>query len=170
MFRLSPCRHEGRFAVVTKRGAGCDGRLRRQCEQSCRRKRRGVRRNRVVLAPRPWRLSGPACLGAGNGDNKRRSPGRARISRKAIARGKPGCLGVTCGPCPCASACGMPVCSGARDLRVLPAPGLPCALCSREGQRISTTRVKTVPRERERMVLLSQLRFRLNPVSIRNKY
>ena len=26
----SPCRHEGRFAVVTKRGAGCDGRLRRQ--------------------------------------------------------------------------------------------------------------------------------------------
>ena len=26
----SPCRHEGRFAIVTKRGAGCDGRLRRQ--------------------------------------------------------------------------------------------------------------------------------------------
>jgi len=23
----SPCRHEGRFAVVTKRGAGCDGPL-----------------------------------------------------------------------------------------------------------------------------------------------
>ena len=33
---------------------------------------------------------------AGNGDKKRRSPGRARISRKAIARGKPGCLGCTC--------------------------------------------------------------------------
>ena len=32
----------------------------------------------------------------GNGDNKRRSPGRARISRKAIARGKPECLGFTC--------------------------------------------------------------------------
>ena len=32
----------------------------------------------------------------GNGDNKGRSPGRARISRKAIARGKPGCLGCTC--------------------------------------------------------------------------
>jgi hypothetical protein len=28
--RVSPCRHEGRFAIVTKRGAGCDGRLRRQ--------------------------------------------------------------------------------------------------------------------------------------------
>src|SRR5580765_3984174 len=39
----------------------------------------------------------PPCLcGAGNGDNKGRSPGRARISRKAIARGKPGCLGCTC--------------------------------------------------------------------------
>jgi len=32
----------------------------------------------------------------GNGDNKCRSPGRARISRKPIARGKPGCLGCTC--------------------------------------------------------------------------
>ena len=32
----------------------------------------------------------------GNGDNKRRSPGRARISRKAIALGKSGCLGCTC--------------------------------------------------------------------------
>jgi hypothetical protein len=38
----------------------------------------------------------------GNGDNQRRSPGRARISRKAIARGKSGCLGCTCGACPCA--------------------------------------------------------------------
>jgi hypothetical protein len=39
----------------------------------------------------PVRLCGP-----GNGDNKGRSPGRARISRKAIARGRPGCLGCTC--------------------------------------------------------------------------
>ena len=39
----------------------------------------------------------PACLcGPGNGDNQRRSPGRARISRKAIARGRPGCPGCTC--------------------------------------------------------------------------
>ena len=39
----------------------------------------------------------PARLcGHGNGDNKGRSPGRARISRKTIARGKPGCLGCTC--------------------------------------------------------------------------
>ena len=39
----------------------------------------------------------PACLcGLGNGDKQRRSSGRARISRKAIARGRPGCLGCTC--------------------------------------------------------------------------
>src|SRR5215813_3448611 len=39
----------------------------------------------------------PARLcGLGNGDNKGRSPGRARISRQTIARGKPGCLGCTC--------------------------------------------------------------------------
>ena len=30
------------------------------------------------------------------GARKAASPGRARISRKAIARGKPGCLGCTC--------------------------------------------------------------------------
>jgi hypothetical protein len=59
------------------------------------RKRCGVRRNRVVLAPRPWRQAGGRCP-AGDGGKKRRSPGRARISRKAIARGKPGCLGCTC--------------------------------------------------------------------------
>ena len=61
-----------------------------------RRKRRSVRRNRVVLAPRPWRLSAQPCGRCGNGDNQRRSPGRARISRKAVARGRPGCLGCTC--------------------------------------------------------------------------
>jgi hypothetical protein len=31
------------------------------------------------------------------GARKAASPGRARISRKTIARGKPGCLGCTCG-------------------------------------------------------------------------
>src|SRR5262245_55518493 len=46
------------------------------------------RRDRGVDPPRP--------CGNGNGDNKRRSPGRARISRKTIARGKPGCPGCTC--------------------------------------------------------------------------
>jgi len=54
------------------------------------------RRSRVVPAPRPWRQVG-AKYRADDGGKKRRSPGRARISRKTIARGKPGCLGCTCG-------------------------------------------------------------------------
>src|SRR4030095_15655061 len=56
---------------------------------------RSVRRSRVVLAPRPWRQVG-ASYRADDGGKKRRSPGRARISRKTIARGKPGCPGCTC--------------------------------------------------------------------------
>src|ERR1044072_8066589 len=43
----------------------------------------GVRRNRVVLAPRPWRYVG-GDYPAGYGGKKGRSPGRSRISRKAI--------------------------------------------------------------------------------------
>src|SRR3954467_14494675 len=70
--------------------------------------------------------------------------GEHEVSRKAIARGKPGCLGCTCSPCPCASAHGMPVCSGARDLRAQSAPGFPCALSSREGQRIAKLGPKQV--------------------------
>jgi len=76
-----------------------------------------------------WREVAPA-----TGARKAASPGRARISRKTIARGRPGCLGCTCSRCPCVSALGMPVCSSARDLRAQSAPGLPCALCSEEGQ------------------------------------
>src|SRR6201990_2463304 len=85
----------GVCAIVTERGAGCDGTLRRQ----------------VILHPAKtfaafgevvwsWRRdpgvypSRPC--GNGNGGKKGRSPGRARISRKAVARGKPGCLGCTC--------------------------------------------------------------------------
>ena len=65
----------------------------------------------------------------GNGDKKRRSPGRARISRQTIAWGKPGCLGCTCSRCPCASAHGMPVCSahgiyGRSQRPAFPAPSV----------------------------------------------
>ena len=44
--------------------------------------------------------------GDGNGDNKGRSPGRARISRQTIARGKPGCPGCTRSNYPACSARG----------------------------------------------------------------
>jgi hypothetical protein len=71
---LSPCHCEGRFAIVTKRGAGCDGRSRRQ-----------------VLAPGEtsaadgeivwsWRRdpgATPAVSPAGNGGKKGRFPGES---------------------------------------------------------------------------------------------
>jgi hypothetical protein len=110
---------KGRIAIVTRRVVGCNGRRRADGEGRlfC------VRRSRVVLAPRPWRLS---CgrYPADNGDNKRRSPGRARISRQTIARGESGCLGCTCQ-------------TRVRSyyplhtvLRAQSAPGFPCALSS----------------------------------------
>src|SRR5690348_11219959 len=58
-----PCRQEGRFAIVSNRGAGCDGRGKRQAVYLAGRSACSVRRSRVVLAPRPWRLSIPACAG-----------------------------------------------------------------------------------------------------------
>ena len=87
-------------------------------------RRRCDRRNRVVLVPRRWdQVSqdddvGP--LGAtrrdlrNDGGNKARSPGRARISRKTIARGMPNCFGepaVTnaCAYYQCTRGCGCAV-------------------------------------------------------------
>src|SRR5262249_52169390 len=46
-----------------------------------------------------WRRDPGATCGISfphNGGKKGRSPGRARISRKTIARGRPGCPGCTC--------------------------------------------------------------------------
>jgi hypothetical protein len=94
--RLSPRPQEGRNAIVTERWRGLRWTLRRQrganrADENA----HSVRRSRVVLAPRPWRYVGgnpPPATGA----RKAASPGRARISRKTIARGKPGCPGCTC--------------------------------------------------------------------------
>ena len=70
------------------------------------RSRRQVIRHPAKRWRRPAKSCGPgaatlasihaALWWRGNGDNKGRSPGRARISRQTIARGKPGCLGCTC--------------------------------------------------------------------------
>ena len=92
----SQCRHEGRSRESSrKRGAGCDGRC-------------GVRRVSFRRTKTPQRTakscgSGAATLASSgwsgplrDGGKKGRSPGRARISRKAVARGRPGCLGCTC--------------------------------------------------------------------------
>ena len=60
----------------------------------------------------------------GNGDNQRRSPGRARINRKTIARGKPGCLG-------CTYLIRVRFLFSLHTvLRAQSAPGFPCALSS----------------------------------------
>jgi hypothetical protein len=97
-----------------------------------------VRRSRVVLAPRPWRQVGAMRL-ADDGGKKRRSPGRARISRKTIARGKPGCLGCTC------SLTRVLFCATrrTRDCGCIQRPAFPAPSRRREGQHRCTTRAKT---------------------------
>ena len=57
-----------------------------------------------------------------NGDNQRRSPGRARISRKAIARGRPGCPGCTCQSRVRLFTTHCTRCCGCRRRPVFPAP------------------------------------------------
>ena len=96
--RAIPCRLRGVSWSSRHVGAGGDGPLWRQ----------------VLVCPakrlwRPVKSCGPGaatlasirhCLcGAGNGDNKGRSPGRARISRQTIARGRPGCRLYLSNPC-----------------------------------------------------------------------
>jgi hypothetical protein len=75
----------------------------------------------------------------GNGDKNRRSPGRVRISRKTIARGKPGCPGCTCSSTRVLFSTGL----SHTGLRAQSAPGFPCALCQREGQRDCKTQAKS---------------------------
>src|SRR5262245_59608263 len=107
----------------------------------------------------------PARLcGDGNGDKKGRSPGRARISRKAVARGKPGCPGCTCQ---------IRVHSALLQhtaMRAQSAPGFPCALSQERDEAKRRIRAKTTPRARGPMFVRTTLSFRLNTVSIRNKY
>src|SRR5581483_9478859 len=69
----SRARYRGRFAIVTKRGAGCDGRCwyaddARQC----------VRSSRVVLSPRRWGQALSMMIDKVTGANKPDTPGRAR--------------------------------------------------------------------------------------------
>ena len=93
----SPRHHEGRLR--DRHGTWCGLRwtlaASARCKP-CRRKRGSVRRSRVVLAPRPWRLSTPPRGGVATVATKAVHRGEREVSRKAIARGKSGCLG-----CPC---------------------------------------------------------------------
>jgi len=104
---------------------------------------KGTRRNVAAYGEIVWswrRDPGATLAGAispATGARKAASPGRARISRNTIARGKPGCLGCTC---QIRVRSLLPLHT---VLRAQSAPGFPCALCQREGQRDVTTRAKT---------------------------
>ena len=52
-----------------------------------------VRQSRVVLAPRPWRLSMPACAGMATVTTNAAHRGEHEGNRQTIARGKPGLSG-----------------------------------------------------------------------------
>jgi hypothetical protein len=84
----------GRNAIVTERWRGLRWTLWRQVLSP---DETSAAYGEVVWS---WRRDPGATLAgstrADNGGKKGRSPGRARISRKTIARGKPGCLGCTC--------------------------------------------------------------------------
>ena len=91
----------GRFAIVTIRGHGM--RWTRQSQV----RRHGFRKEACGTpderAPRTVKSCGPGAATLAlrwrkpaTGARKAASPGRARISRKAVARGKPGCPGCTC--------------------------------------------------------------------------
>src|SRR5205085_2393122 len=78
----------------------------------------------------------------GDGGKTGRSPGRARISRKAIARGKPGCLGCTCQTrVRCCSFCTR--CCGRSRRPAFPAPSI------RRGPTRLQNPGESAPRERE---------------------
>src|SRR5262245_23201618 len=109
-------------AIVTERGAGCDGRSLRQALL-----RRTKRSQRTVKSCGPGAATlasiRPACAGAATVTIKAAHRGEHEGNRKTIARGKPGCLGCTCSS--------TPVLFFARGLRAQSAPGFPCALFKR---------------------------------------
>ena len=117
---------KGRIAIVTRRAVGCDGRcgVRQLC---CRTKR--PQRTAKSCGPGAATVASihAGLCWHGNGDKKRRSPGRVRISRQTIARGRPGCLGCTW------LIRVRPFYHLHTVLRAQSAPGFPCALFSRRG-------------------------------------
>jgi hypothetical protein len=121
-------------AIVTERGAGCDGRCGVSAVQTVPTKTPAAD-GEVVWS---WRRDPGATLARSialtTGARKAASPGRVRISRKTIARGKPGCPGCTCQTRVHSSAT---LAHG--GLRAQSAPGFPCALFSKRG----TTRLQS---------------------------
>ena len=101
-------------------------------------------RNAGVKSSRGQRLSG-AMVSKGSD-----SPGRARISRRAIAQGRPECSRFTC-MLVCAFLCA----SMHTRPRVRRAPGLPCALCVLGGGRYCKPRAPCVARMRKHVTVIA---------------
>ena len=143
-----PSRHRKRtLAIVTNVGAGSGGRGRAGAQEGSQGgfyrpvSDRGARRRTALK--RTAKTCGPdaSAVGVksrggfasptgrtktysrGDGVKQARSPGRARISRKAIAQGMPDCL-----RCTCMLVCAFFCASMHTRPRVQRAPGLPCAL------------------------------------------
>src|SRR5690349_10827868 len=120
MVRLSRLIEEGRIAIVTIREAGCDGRISdAHAGRADERRLRRTAKSRGSGLP-TLRLRSRDDL-AGDGGKKARSPGRARISRKTIAQGRPECFHLYLWSARSRSY------FSAREPRVQRAPGLPCA-------------------------------------------
>ena len=101
-----------------------------------------VRRSRVVLAPEAGAKLAEATLLLATVARELGSPGRSRISRKAIAQGKPDALRWTC----------MLVCAHVHFLHTRPrvqrAPGFPCALLFSGAKLIAKLRAHRAARWR----------------------
>jgi hypothetical protein len=120
-FRPSRLIEEGRYAIVTSVGCGMRWTWCVAADLSVRgRTAQHGRRSRVVLTSRCWCQAGVASSGvARQWGQQSRSPGRSRISRKTVAQGRPDVRLVPVV---------LPRAFFAREPRVRPAPGLPCAL------------------------------------------
>ena len=122
-----PPRQEGRTRRH-ERGAGCDGRGSVDTTGDV------AADGEVVWSWRPDAGAKSVDRTADDGGKRARSPGRARISRKTIAQGRPDDP-----PVPVVLPRAFFV---ARGPWVRWAPGLPCALCFFEGLVLQTTRAR----------------------------
>jgi hypothetical protein len=83
-----PRPHEGRFAIVTDVGRGMRW-TQESWAQSLRKTTGALADGEIVWSWPPDAEAKLAARSAGDGGKKARSPGRSRISRKAIAQGRP---------------------------------------------------------------------------------
>jgi len=118
------------------RAVGCGG-----CRVATDERGRCVRRNRAGPTPRCWRQVGGDESFQGRWWQESRSPGRPRISRKAIAWGRPVCSPLNLYARGRISLCILPM-----RPRVQRASGLPCALYLLEGQRNAKLRAISAAR------------------------